>query len=111
MDVYKKGYSIAIVSFVGLIFAGLFSLGWMLSSNIMHPTHTCDEQHFIYCDDPLQLGLSFEDISFQSADGNLLNGWYMPAKDSNKTIIFVHGHGADRREGHALVWRCPPSGI
>ncbi|MBT4832296.1 MAG: alpha/beta fold hydrolase [Porticoccaceae bacterium] len=99
MDRYKKGYSIAIVSFAGLILAGLFTLGWMMSSNIMHPTYTCNEEHFIYCDDPLQLGLSFEDISFQSSDGNLLNGWYMPAKDSDKVIIFVHGHGADRREG------------
>lgn len=99
MDKIKKGYVIVIASFIGLIFAGLFTFGWMLSSNIMHPTYTCSEEHFIYCGDPSQLDLSFDDIFFQSNDGNELNGWYMPANDSDKAIIFIHGHGADRREG------------
>lgn len=99
MDKVKKGYLIVILSFTGLIFTGLFTLGWTLSSNIMYPTYTCNEEHFIYCGDPSELDLSFEDISFQSDAGSQLNGWYIPANDSNKTIIFVHGHGADRREG------------
>ena len=99
MDRYKKGYSIAIVSFAGLILAGLFTLGWMMSSNIMHPTYTCNEEHFIYCGDPSQLGLRFEDISVQSDDGYDLSSWYIPAEESAKAVIFVHGHGADRQEG------------
>ena len=99
MDKVKKGYLIVILSFTGLIFTGLFTLGWTLSSNIMYPTYTCNEEHFIYCGDPSELDLSLEDISFQSADGNKLSGWYIPAQDSTKAIIFVHGHGADRYEG------------
>ena len=81
------------------VVAGFVTFAWILSSNIMHPSFICTEEHFIYCGDPSQLDLFFEDVSFQSDDGNDLSGWYMPAEKSDKAVIFVHGHGADRREG------------
>ena len=99
MNQRNKGFIIAIASVTGLIFAGLVAFGWTLSSNIMHPTYVCSEEHFIYCGDPSELDLAFEDISFQSADGNRLSGWFIPAGESDKAVIFVHGHGADRHEG------------
>ena len=83
----------------GLSCLGLLMFSWMLSSNIMHPSYVCNEDHFIYCGDPSQLDLPFEDISFQPDDSNNLSGWYIPAETSDKAIIFVHGHGADRHEG------------
>ena len=30
---------------------------------------------------PDEFGLEYEDVSFQSADGITLEGWYMPAKN------------------------------
>ena len=93
----RLGTLVATVS--GLLVAGLFIFAWMLASDIMHPSYQCSEEHFVYCGDPSQLELPFEDISFQSDDGLRLSGWYIPAADSKKTVIFVHGHGADRREG------------
>ena len=94
-----KLISITAASLATLLIAGFVTFAWILSSNIMHPSFICTEEHFIYCGDPSQLDLSFEDISFQSDDGNDLSGWYMPAEKSDKAVIFVHGHGADRREG------------
>jgi fermentation-respiration switch protein FrsA (DUF1100 family) len=94
-----KLIAITAASLATLLIAGFVTFAWTLSSNIMHPSFICTEEHFIYCGDPSQLDLFFEDISFQSDDGNNLSGWYMPAEKSDKAVIFVHGHGADRREG------------
>ena len=98
-----KIFALGTLSLTGLLVAGLFIMAWIMSSNIMHPTYVCNEKHFVYCGDPSQLNLSYEDVSFQSDEGTDLRGWYMPAEASgelpDKAVIFVHGHGADRREG------------
>ena len=99
MKISKKIVATTVASAIGLLIAGLLTFSWILSSNIMHPSFVCSEEHFIYCGDPSQLDLSFEDISIQSDDGNTLSGWYIPAEASHKAIVFVHGHGADRHEG------------
>lgn len=83
----------------GLLVSGLGISAWQLSSSVMYPSYLCSEEHFVHCGDPSQLSLAFEDIEFQSADGERLSGWYIPAANASKTVIFVHGHGADRREG------------
>jgi uncharacterized protein len=36
-------------------------------------------------------GLDFEEVSFQSGDGLKLGGWYIPAMNSDRTIIFCAG--------------------
>ena len=99
MKISKKMLATTGASAIGLLIAGLFTFSWILSSNIMHPSFVCSPEHFIYCGDPSQLDLSFEDISIQLDDGHTLSGWYMPAERSHKAIVFVHGLGADRREG------------
>ena len=95
----KKIMTLVAVSLLGLAGVGVFVLAWTFSSNVMYPSYTCSEEHFIYCGDPLQLDLDFEDVSFKSDDGMVLSAWYVPADKATKAIIFVHGHGADRREG------------
>lgn len=95
----KKIMTLVAVSLLGLAGIGVFVLAWTFSSNVMHPSYTCSEEHFIYCGDPSQLDLDFEDVSFKSDDGMVLSAWYVPADKATKAIIFVHGHGADRREG------------
>jgi hypothetical protein len=44
---------------------------------------------------PDELGLDFEDVVFQSADGVKLTGWYVPANNSNITVLFCHGNGGN----------------
>ncbi len=76
---------------------------WYFSSQIIDPKKKpCPQDHFKYCGDPSELGLDFENVSFKSADGLTLKGWYIPAKASNKAVLLVHGHGATRHEG--LRW-------
>ena len=95
----RKLIAISAASVTGIVIASFLAVAWILSSNIMHPTFVCSEEHFIYCGDPSQLNLSFEDISIQVGDGHTLSGWYIPAEASDKAVIFIHGHGADRHEG------------
>jgi dipeptidyl aminopeptidase/acylaminoacyl peptidase len=95
----KKLIAISAASVTGIVIASFLAVAWILSSNIMHPIFVCSEEHFFYCGDPSQLDLSFEDISIQVGDGHTLSGWYIPAEASDKAVIFIHGHGADRHEG------------
>ncbi len=44
---------------------------------------------------PAELGLDFEDVVFNSADGLDLSGWYIPAKKSKHTVLFCHGNGGN----------------
>ena len=40
---------------------------------------------------PDEIGINYKEINFSSADYTLLNGWYIEA-DSDRVIIFLHGH-------------------
>lgn len=91
--------AIAMAVFVALACIGTLVISWTFSSSLMYPSYQCTEEHFLYCGDPSQLQLDFENVVFSSDDGIDLSGWYIPAPDSSKVIIFVHGHGADRHEG------------
>ena len=44
---------------------------------------------------PAELGLDFESVAFTTADGLKLTGWYIPAPDSNFTVLFCHGNGGN----------------
>lgn len=41
---------------------------------------------------PAKFGLDFETIELVTSDHLHLRGWWIPAKDSQKTIIFLHGY-------------------
>lgn len=44
---------------------------------------------------PEDMGLDFEDVTFQTEDGIALNGWYIEAEESPFTILFCHGNGGN----------------
>ncbi|MDH4238838.1 MAG: alpha/beta hydrolase [Phycisphaerae bacterium] len=56
---------------------------------------------FLYCpvrevlDTPDELGMDFEDVVFKTDDGLHLNGWYIPAENSQFTVLFCHGNGGN----------------
>ncbi|MEN6570655.1 MAG: alpha/beta hydrolase [Anaerolineaceae bacterium] len=43
-------------------------------------------------DSPRRFGLNYEPVEFSSRDGIALQGWWIPAEGSEKTIIFLHGY-------------------
>ena len=44
---------------------------------------------------PGELGLDFEIVAFESADGVQLSGWYVPSEDAELTVLFCHGNGGN----------------
>jgi fermentation-respiration switch protein FrsA (DUF1100 family) len=44
---------------------------------------------------PDELGMDFEDVVFKTEDGLRLNGWYVPAENSQLTVLFCHGNGGN----------------
>ncbi len=42
---------------------------------------------------PAEYGLSFEKISFVTADGLTLRGWLVPGRDPQRVVVILHGHG------------------
>jgi hypothetical protein len=63
---------------------------------------------------PGEHGLDYEDVSFPALDGVPLEGWFIPAADSNKLIIANHPMGFSRAgiPTHLEPWRSiwAPSG-
>jgi dipeptidyl aminopeptidase/acylaminoacyl peptidase len=46
---------------------------------------------------PRDLQMTYEDVSFKTADGIRLRGWHIPAaKTGGKTLILLHGYPADK---------------
>ena len=46
---------------------------------------------------PRDLKMNYEDVSFKTADGLMLRGWYIPSvKRTQKTLILLHGYPADK---------------
>lgn len=41
---------------------------------------------------PAEVGLAYEEISFQASDGIRLRGWLVPAEGSRKVVMLLHGH-------------------
>lgn len=44
---------------------------------------------------PEDVGLKYEDVFFKTEDGVTLNGWFIPAKKSELTLLFCHGNGGN----------------
>lgn len=44
---------------------------------------------------PKEVGLEFEEVRFKSADGTVLSGWFVPAKDARATVLYCHGNGGN----------------
>ena len=44
---------------------------------------------------PTDIGLDFEDVDFQAADGVSLHGWFVPAKAALGTVIIFHGNAGN----------------
>ncbi len=92
MGCEMRKVSSMLVSIVAVLFIAYLGLGlilyFMQSRFLYRPMREISYT-------PAELGLDFEDVTFESADGLLLNGWYIPASDSGFTVLFCHGNGGN----------------
>ncbi|RKN71263.1 alpha/beta hydrolase [Paenibacillus ginsengarvi] len=65
-------------------------IAWMLARPAIAPLSSNPQ---------LAAGLAYEDVRFASSDGaSSLEGWFIPAEDSDKVVVFSHGYGGNREE-------------
>jgi len=67
-------------------------LRWFEHNQVYHPGRTMEAKG-------AELGRSFEDVQFESADGLKLNGWFFPADahspDASLTVLVCHGNAGN----------------
>lgn len=75
-------------------------ISWHFSNILLYPERpsSCPQDHYVYCADPSELGLNFEDVSLKTKDGLALSAWYIPGKSKSSGIVMVHGRNASRHE-------------
>lgn len=80
-----------ILRVVLIVFSGLIIISlWGFYSSIRPPK-------IISSVTPRDLKMNYEDVSFRTADGLTLRGWYIPAAQrTEKTLILLHGYPADK---------------
>ncbi len=44
---------------------------------------------------PAQLGLAFEEVALETADGERLGAWFIPAPRARATLLFAHGNAGN----------------
>lgn len=57
---------------------------------------------------PWELGIPYEEVAFETEDGLLLRGWWLPAPNAERTVIALHGHRGARHHCvgiGAALWR------
>jgi len=80
-----------ILRVVLIVFSGLIIISlWGFYSSIRPPK-------IISSVTPRDLKMNYEDVSFRTADGLTLRGWYIPAAQrTERTLILLHGYPADK---------------
>jgi fermentation-respiration switch protein FrsA (DUF1100 family) len=44
---------------------------------------------------PRNLGIDYEDVNFKTSDGQTLNGWFIPVKSTEVTVLYCHGNAGN----------------
>ena len=52
---------------------------------------------------PAAAGLAYHNVEIWSTDGVRLSGWWVPAKESRRAAVLVHGWGGDKSDEHILA--------
>lgn len=62
------------------------------------------QDHLLYLPDipgrelvgsPQDIGLSYDEVRIDTADGVALHGWYVPAPQARGTLLFLHGNAGN----------------
>lgn len=84
------------------IYLGLVALVYLVQDRLVYfPQSTLTAT-------PADYGLQYEDVSLEAGDGVALHGWYVPAGEKARTLLFFHGNGGNisgRLETIALFHR------
>ncbi|MDD5194961.1 MAG: alpha/beta hydrolase [Candidatus Omnitrophica bacterium] len=78
---------ILLIIILGVIIFKVFFI-FLEQKSLYHPYKDIPET-------PKNLGIAHEDVNFKTADGKLLNGWFVPANDAGLTLLYCHGNAGN----------------
>ncbi|MCS7312579.1 MAG: alpha/beta hydrolase [Acidobacteria bacterium] len=87
----RKPWAMAwtILSLGVLVYVGILLLFWVFQDRLVYyPTRLLEGT-------PDEVGLAYESIEFLASDGVRLHGWWIPAPNSQSTVLFLHGNGGN----------------
>ena len=77
------------LSFVALFGALFLGLRWYEQKSVYYPTRDILQT-------PKDAGLSFEDVTLKTADGESIHGWWIPSERKDAPVLlFFHGNGGN----------------
>lgn len=82
-----------LLAFVGLVL--VVGLGYLAVGGYVAAQLT-EVEHQPQSTTPAEHGLDFEDTTVRTRDGLALAGWFIPATESERAVVLVHGHTACR---------------
>ncbi|CAN5273517.1 MAG: alpha/beta hydrolase [Gemmatimonadetes bacterium] len=93
--------ALAIAVAVGLVLAGIAAsawvfVGWLGAWRLNRPPSSRPEANFTFT--PWELGVEFEAVAFDTADGITLRGWFLPRPSSRRTVIAMHGYRGNKAQ-------------
>jgi hypothetical protein len=72
-----------------VFYAGLTLVLYLLQERLIYfPTYTWEAT-------PAEIGLPFEEVWLETADGVKLSGWFVPAPQPRGTVLFFHGNAGN----------------
>jgi uncharacterized protein len=92
--IFRNPLRSALISGTLGLLGGALGAAWYVSARVSpQPRRTfLDEYTFT----PWELGVPFEAVSFSSADGLRLSGWWLPQAQPRGVLIACHGHGGSK---------------
>lgn len=84
----KDNLKVVIITLLALIIVFKFLILFSEEKNLFQPDKGVDLT-------PKSIGIEYDDVYFNTKDGQLLNGWFVPAKEAKITIIFCSGRGGN----------------
>lgn len=90
---YQQGKIMSVLmtmlSIIAAVYVGLSVLLFLMQSRVLYqPSRNYDR-------DPADYGLRYEAVTLSTPDGETLAGWYIPAADANRTVLFCHGNAGN----------------
>jgi fermentation-respiration switch protein FrsA (DUF1100 family) len=86
---WLKRLSWCLFRVVRLSYAWVFAIaGFFQGKAIYRPTRTVRQT-------PRDIGLDYEEVELIARDGTRITGWYVPARQGHKTLIFCHGNAGN----------------
>jgi len=73
---------------VTLIAISFLYIRYLEKTTLFYPDRTLEQ-------DPASIGLAFEDLEISTANQHTLHGWWIPQKEVQKTILFLHGNAGN----------------